>query len=102
MTFYSLKNVTKIGEMLFTKKHEILGETKKSFTKINKISDILFIENVTKIGEKSFTKKIENFSESTKMSLKNHQNWRKFKGIAIIGDNFVENECGLLYVANYT
>ena len=24
-----------------------------------------------------------------------HQNWRKFKGITKIGDNFVENQCGL-------
>ena len=27
-----------------------------------------------------------------------HKNWRKFKGITKIGDNFVENQCGLLYV----
>ena len=26
-----------------------------------------------------------------------HQNWRTFKGITKIGDNFVENQCGLLY-----
>ena len=26
-----------------------------------------------------------------------HQNWRKCKGITKIGDNFVENQCGLIY-----
>ena len=29
-----------------------------------------------------------------------HKNWRKFKGITKIGDNFVENQCGLLYDKN--
>ena len=55
----------------------------------------LLTENLTKIGEKLFTKKSENFSESLKISIKSHQNWQKFKGITKIGDNFVENQCGL-------
>ena len=66
--------------------------------KITKIGEILPIENdPQKIGEKSFTKKSENFSESQKMSIKSHQNWRKFKGITKIGDNFVENQFRILY-----
>ena len=31
-----------------------------------------------------------------------HQNWRKFKGITKIGDNFVENQCGLIYAKIFT
>ena len=31
-----------------------------------------------------------------------HQNWRKFRGITKIGDNFVENQCRLLYGFEHT
>ena len=31
-----------------------------------------------------------------------HQNWRKFNGITKIGDNFVENQCGLIYAKMFT
>ena len=33
---------------------------------------------------------------SLKISIKKI-NWQKFKGITKIGDNFVENQCGLIY-----
>ena len=31
-----------------------------------------------------------------------HQNWRKFKWITKIGDNFVEKQCGLIYAKMFT
>ena len=96
VTFYSLKMSPNLVKIIYQKK--LIN--KNFYKKIAKIGDNFLTGNVTKIGEKSFTKKIENFSESTKMSIKDHQNCRKFKGITKIGDNFVENECGLLYVAN--